>query len=123
MDILTFVLLVVIGLVAGLFSGLVGLGGGIIIIPALVFLLGMNQQTAQGTSIALMLPPIGLLAAINYYKSGAINITYALIIASAFFIGGYFGSKVALSLPEATVRKVFAAFMILLGLKMLFGGK
>lgn len=123
MDILTFVLLVVIGLLAGLFSGLVGLGGGIIIIPALVFLLGMNQQTAQGTSIALMLPPIGLLAAINYYKSGAINITYAIIIASAFFIGGYFGSKVALSLPEAIVRKVFAAFMILLGLKMLFGGK
>lgn len=123
MELLTFVLLVVIGLLAGLFSGLVGLGGGIIIIPALVFLLGMNQHTAQGTSIALMLPPIGLLAAINYYKTGAINITYAIIIASAFFIGGYFGSKIAISLPEAIVRKVFAAFMILMGLKMLFGGK
>ncbi|HBZ66612.1 MAG TPA: permease [Bacteroidales bacterium] len=123
MDLLTFVLLVLIGLVAGLFSGLVGLGGGIIIIPALVFLLGVNQVTAQGTSLALMLPPIGLLAAINYYRSGAINITYAIIIASAFFIGGYFGSKVAVSLPETIVRRVFAAFMILMGIKMLFGGK
>lgn len=123
MDVVTFALLVVIGLVAGAFSGMVGLGGGIIIIPALVYLLGVDQHTAQGTSLALMLPPIGLLAAINYYKSGAINLTYALIIATAFFIGGYFGSKVALSLPENTVRRVFAIFIIVVGIRMLFGGK
>jgi len=123
MDILTFIILLLIGLAAGIFSGLVGLGGGIIIIPALIFLLGVDQHTAQGTSLALMLPPIGLLAAINYYRSGAINITYALIIAASFFIGGYFGSKIALTLPEAAVRKVFAAFIILMGIKMLLGGK
>jgi len=123
MDIVTFALLVMIGLVAGIFSGMVGLGGGIIIIPALIYLLGVDQHTAQGTSLALMLPPIGLLAAFNYYKSGAINLTYALIIATAFFIGGYFGSKVALSLPENTVRRVFAIFIIVVGIRMLFGGK
>lgn len=123
MDILTFIILLLIGLTAGIFSGLVGLGGGIIIIPALIFLLGVDQHTAQGTSLALMLPPIGLLAAINYYRSGAININYALIIAASFFIGGYFGSKIALTLPEAAVRKVFALFMILMGIKMLLGGK
>lgn len=123
MDILTFILLVVIGLVAGIASGMVGLGGGIIVIPALIFLVGVDQYTAQGTSLALMLPPIGLLAAINYYKAGAINLTYAIIIAIAFFVGGYFGSKLALSLPENMVRKIFAIFIITMGIKMLFGGK
>ncbi|MDD2964637.1 MAG: sulfite exporter TauE/SafE family protein [Bacteroidales bacterium] len=123
MELLTFILLIVIGLIAGIFSGMVGLGGGIVIIPALIYLLGVDQHTAQGTSLALMLPPIGLLAAINYYKAGAINLTYAAIIAVAFFIGGYFGSGFALSLPENVIRKVFAVFIILMGIRMLFGGK
>ena len=110
-----------IGLTAGILSGLVGLGGGLVIIPAMVYFLGVDQRMAQGTSIALMLPPIGFLAAYNYYKAGQINIKYALIIAVMFFIGGYFGSKLSLSLPEATVKKVFAGVMILTALKMVVG--
>jgi len=85
------VILIIIGLIAGTFSGLIGIGGAIIIIPSLIYLLGMDQYTAQGTSLGIMLPPIGLLAAWSYYKEGALNLQYALIIAGAFLIGGYIG--------------------------------
>jgi hypothetical protein len=80
----------------------------------------MDQYSAQGTSLALMLPPIGLLAAINYYKAGALNVKYALIIALAFFVGGYFGSKFALSLPADTIKKVFAFTLIAVAIRMLW---
>ncbi|NLH52657.1 MAG: sulfite exporter TauE/SafE family protein [Bacteroidales bacterium] len=115
----TLLILIAIGLIAGIFSGIVGLGGGIIIIPALIYILGLSQKEAQGTSLALMLPPIGLLAAINYYKAGAINLKYALIIALAFLIGGYLGSKIALSLSDQTLKKIFAFALLILGLRML----
>jgi len=101
------VILIIIGLIAGTFSGLIGIGGAIIIIPSLIYLLGMDQYTAQGTSLGIMLPPIGLLAAWSYYKEGALNLQYALIIAGAFLIGGYIGSKFALNIPETVLRKVF----------------
>jgi len=78
------IILILIGLVAGIFSGLIGIGGAIVIIPSLIFLLGMQQYEAQGTSLAVMLPPIGLLAAYNYYKAGALNWKYAMVIAVAF---------------------------------------
>lgn len=120
MTISTIIVLILIGLIAGVFSGMIGLGGGLIIIPALIYLLHMDQYTAQGTSLALMLPPIGLLAAINYYKAGALNVRYALIIALAFFVGGYFGSKFALSLPADTIKKVFAFTLIALAIRMLW---
>lgn len=120
MTISTIIVLILIGLFAGVFSGMIGLGGGLIIIPALIYLLHMDQFSAQGTSIALMLPPIGLLAAINYYKVGALNVRYALIIALTFFIGGYFGSKFALSLPADTVKKVFAFTLIVVAIRMLW---
>ena len=103
-----FIVLLMIGLIAGVFSGLMGIGGAIIMIPALIYFLQMDQQSAQGTSIAIMLPPVGLLAAYNYYKAGALNIKYAAIIAVAFFIGGYFGSRFATSLPQESLRKIFA---------------
>ncbi|MDK2910747.1 MAG: uncharacterized protein PWR20_2315 [Bacteroidales bacterium] len=115
----TLLILIAIGLIAGIFSGIVGLGGGIIIIPALIYILGLSQKEAQGTSLALMLPPIGLLAAINYYKAGAINLKYALIIALAFLIGGYLGSKIALSLSDQTLKKIFAFALLILGFRML----
>ncbi len=118
MTLLIFVLLVLIGLVAGIFSGLIGIGGAIIIIPSLIFLMGMNQYQAQGTSLAVMLPPIGLLAAYNYYKAGALNWKYALIIAAAFFIGGYFGSKIALSIPQVILKKVLAVILALIAVKL-----
>lgn len=120
MSILTFFLLIAIGLLAGIFSGMIGLGGGLIIIPALMYLLHMNQHAAQGTSLALMLPPIGLLAAYNYYKAGALNVQFAVVIAIAFFVGGYFGSRWALSIPDAVLRKIFAISLILVAIKMLW---
>ncbi|RLD89701.1 MAG: sulfite exporter TauE/SafE family protein [Bacteroidetes bacterium] len=121
MSVSVVVVLIVIGLVAGTLSGLIGIGGAIIIIPSLVFLLGMDQYSAQGTSLATMLLPIGLLAALNYYKAGELNIKYAMVIAVAFFVGGYLGSKVALQIPEAVLRKVFAGILVLIALKMFLG--
>ena len=111
-------LLILIGLVAGVFSGLIGIGGAIIIIPSLIFLLGMDQYQAQGTSLAVMLPPIGLLAAYNYYKAGALNWKYALVISAAFLIGGYFGSKMALHIPEVILRKVLAVILVFIAVKL-----
>lgn len=107
MSISTLLLLIAIGLIAGAFSGMIGLGGAIVIIPALVLILGMNQYQAQGTSLAVMLPPIGILAAYNYYRAGQLNLKYALIIAMAFIVGAYIGSGFALRLPVYTLRKVF----------------
>jgi uncharacterized protein len=120
MNLTTIIILVIIGLMAGVFGGIFGVGGAIIMIPALVYFLGVDQHTAQGTSLAVMLPPIGLFAAYNYYKEGQVNIWYAVIIAVTFMIGGYFGSKLALSLPEQLMKKIFAIFLILVGLKLLF---
>ena len=120
MDTSTFLILAAIGLAAGTLGGMVGLGGGIIIIPAMVYLLGVDLRMAQGTSIAIMLPPIGLFAAYNYYKAGYINVKYATVIALTFFIGGYIGSKLSLALPEATVKKVFAGILIITAAKMMF---
>lgn len=119
MDVFTLLILILIGLIAGVFSGIVGLGGGLLIIPALIFILGLTQKEAQGTSLAVMLPPIGLLAAINYYRAGAVNLKFALVIAAAFLIGGYFGSHFAIRLPDALLRRVFAAALLAVGIRML----
>jgi uncharacterized protein len=120
MNLVTIIILVVIGLMAGVFGGMFGVGGAIIMIPALVYFLGVDQHTAQGTSVAIMLPPIGLFAAYNYYKAGQVNIWYAVIIAMAFMVGGYFGSKIAMVLPENIMKKVFGILLILVALKMIF---
>ena len=120
METTTALILIVIGLMAGVFGGIFGIGGAIIMIPAMVYFLGVDQHTAQGTSLAVMLPPIGLFAAYNYYKAGQVNIWYAIIIAISFMIGGYFGSKIALNLPEQLMKKVFAVFLILTALKLMF---
>jgi len=120
MDTTTVFILIAIGLMAGVFGGLFGVGGAVIMIPALVYFLSVDQHTAQGTSLAVMLPPIGLFAAYNYYKAGQVNIWYALIIAAAFMIGGYFGSMIALKLPEQLMRKIFGVFLLLTALKLIF---
>jgi uncharacterized membrane protein YfcA len=120
MNLSTIVILILIGLAAGVFGGLFGVGGAVIMIPALVYFLGADQHLAQGTSLAVMLPPIGVFAAYNYYKAGQVNIWYALIIAVAFMVGGYFGSKIALNLPENLMKKLFAAFLILYALRLIF---
>jgi uncharacterized membrane protein YfcA len=116
------IMLIVIGIAAGILSGLVGVGGGIIIVPALVYLLAFSQKQAQGTSLAILLLPIGILAVLNYYKDPAVNLDIKVValITVGFIAGSYFGSKLALSLPDATVKKVFAIFMMLVAIKMLF---
>lgn len=113
-------ILVLIGILTGAMAGLLGIGGAIIMIPALVFLLGLSQQNAQGTSLAVMLPPIGILAAFNYYKAGQVNFKFALILAIAFVVGSYFGSKLALQIPQHLLKKIFAVLLILVATKMLF---
>ena len=120
MDIQTILILVILGLAAGILSGLVGVGGGIIIVPALIFFLGFTQYEAQGTSLGLLLLPAGIFAVINYYKHGDIDLWVVIFLAIGFIAGGYFGSKFALLLPQQTLKKIFAAFIILVGVRMLF---
>ena len=120
MSISTFIVLIIIGLLAGILSGLVGVGGGIIMIPLLIILLGLTQHQAQGTALFAMLPPIGILAAMNYFKQGFVKWEYAVVIALSFVIGGYFGSKLSLSLPPQTVRRVFGVVMLIGGFKLIF---
>ena len=124
MELSTLLILIGIGLAAGILSGLIGVGGGIIVVPALVYLLGLTQHSAQGTSLALMLPPIGILAAMNYYKAGELNVKYALVIAVAFVVGGYFGSKLSLTfISEETMKKIFGFIMLFVSIKLVFFSK
>jgi len=119
MSISTFIILIIIGLLAGILSGLVGVGGGILMIPLLIIFLGLTQHQAQGTALFAMLPPIGILAAINYYNEGFVKWEYAIVIAFTFVVGGYLGSKLSLSLPPQTVRRVFGVIMLLGAIKLI----
>lgn len=109
-----------IGIVAGLLAGVLGLGGAIIIIPALVMLLGYSQQLAQGTTLLMLVLPVGALAAWQYYKAGNVDIRTALILAIAFFVSGFFGAKLANQIPQEILKKLFAFLLILIAVKMLF---
>lgn len=113
-------ILLAIGLVTGVMAGMLGIGGAIIMIPALALFLGLSQHMAQGTSIAVMLPPVGIIAAYNYYKAGHVNIKFAIILACAFLVGSYFGSKFAVTIPQATLKKIFAVLLLLVAARMLF---
>lgn len=119
MSIETVVLLVIVGLAAGVLSGMVGVGGGIIIVPALVIFLGFSQHEAQGTSLGLLLLPVGILAVINYYNKGYIDIRVVAIMSVAFILGGWFGSKLSLSLPQDTVKKIFAVVLFYTAFRMM----
>ena len=123
MSVQTIVLLVIVGLLAGVLSGLVGLGGGVIIVPALVFLLGFNQHQAQGTSLGILLLPAGIFAVINYYKKGYINVNVVLLLFVGFLIGGWLGSKISLSVSETTLKRIFAVALLLIAGKVLFFDK
>jgi hypothetical protein len=120
MDIYILLILVAIGLFTGGASGILGIGGGIIMIPALIYLCGFTQQQAVGTSLSIMLPPIGFFAAMNYYKAGHVNVKYAIILAVMFMVGSYITSKIAVGLPEPIVRKVFSVFLVIVAIKMFF---
>ena len=112
-------MLVLIGLAAGILSGLIGVGGGIIVVPALILLLGFSQQQAQGTSLGLLLLPVGILAVMNYYKAGYIDVKVVVVMSVAFIVGAYFGSKLSLVLPPETVKKIFAFMLLYTAAKML----
>jgi uncharacterized membrane protein YfcA len=111
-------ILLTVGLIAGIFSGFLGIGGGIIIIPALVYWLGYSQHNAQGTSLGLLLPPIGLLAVINYHKAGFVNIKAATIMCITFIIGSYVSSKIVVDIPELIVKKIFGIFLLFYAVKL-----
>ena len=112
-------ILLLIGLFAGILSGLVGVGGGLIIVPALIFFLGYTQHQAQGTSLGLLLLPVGILAVLNYYNKGYIDIKVVAIMSIAFIFGGWLGSKIALRLPADAVKKIFAVFLFYSAFKLL----
>ena len=120
MDINTIIILIIIGFATGVLGGMVGVGGGVILVPALVFILGFSQLDAQGTSLALIMFPVGLLAVIQYYKQGHVNFNIVFLLAIGFVIGSFLGSKISLSIPQQTVKRVFAILMLVIAIKMLF---
>ncbi|MEJ7822607.1 MAG: sulfite exporter TauE/SafE family protein [Chitinophagaceae bacterium] len=120
MTIQTILILVITGIAAGILGGLVGVGGGIIIVPSLIYFLSFSQKSAQGTSLGLLLLPVGILGVLQYYKEGHVDFRMVAIIAIGFLAGSYFGSKIALSLPQETVKKIFAILLLVIGFKMLF---
>ncbi len=120
MGVFEFVVLVLIGLVAGSLSGMLGIGGGIVMIPALIYILHQPQLTAQGTSLAVMIPPISLVAVMNYYKAGYVNLKYAFVIIIFFIVGTYLSSKVSLTINPTILRKIFAVFIFAVAVKMFF---
>jgi uncharacterized membrane protein YfcA len=118
---MTSVLLyLILGLTAGIISGLIGVGGGIIIIPALIFLFGFSQHLAQGTTLALLVPPIGLLAAWTYYQNGYVDLKTAGYICVGFFFGGLLGAKFAVGLSNTALERLFGIALLLISLKMIF---
>jgi len=112
-------LLLLLGLVAGILSGLIGIGGGIIIVPALVFIFGLSQHQAQGTTLALMVPPIGILAAWTYYQKGFVDLRIAALVCAGFVVGGLLGAKLATNLSNVILEKIFGVALLLIALKMI----
>jgi len=115
-----FINYIIIGIVAGIFGGFFGLGGGVIIIPTLIYLFKYSQHQAQGTALATLLPPIGLLAVLRYYRDGHVHIKPAIFMSLGFFIGGYIGAAIANRLPEAKLRFFFASLLLIVSLRLFF---
>ncbi len=122
LDFQTLIILVLIGITAGILSGFIGIGGGIIIVPGLIYLLGFTQIQAQGTSLALMLPPIGILAFMHYYKAGNVDLKVASVVAVTFVVGGFFGAKLAHKLDQNIVKITFGVIMLLISIKLIISG-
>ncbi|WP_319423628.1 TSUP family transporter [Pleurocapsa sp. FMAR1] len=113
-------LYILLGAFAGALSGLIGIGGGVIIVPSLIFLFGFSQQEAQGTTLGLLVPPIGILAAWTYYQQGYVNFKVAALICLGFVLGGLLGAKLAINLPSNILEKIFGILLLLIALKMIF---
>lgn len=120
MSITTVLLLLITGLLAGMLSSLVGVGGGLIVVPALILILGLDQKTAQGTSLALLMLPLGIGGVYVYNKTGNVRWPHAFIMACTFIIGSYLGAMVVKNINTLTVKRMFAVFMIVMAIKMLF---
>jgi hypothetical protein len=122
MTVSTIFILILIGLLAGILSGLVGVGGGIIMVPMFILFLGINQYNAQGLSLAVMLPPVTFLAVYNYHKAGGGSIDWrvALIVSLLFIIGGFIGSKIALQINQRTLKRIFGLVMLIVAIKLMF---
>jgi hypothetical protein len=110
--------LLFVGSIAGILSSMVGIGGGIVIVPALVMGFGLAQHTAQGTTLAMLSLPVALASVINYHKQGKVNWTFAILLGCGFVIGSFFGSKVALSMDERLIKRIFSMIMVLIAVKM-----
>jgi uncharacterized membrane protein YfcA len=118
-----FLPLLAIGLVAGVFAGMFGIGGGLVIVPALLYFMKLRELEAIGTSLAALIPPVGLLGAIEYYRNGYINVKYAFLIAAGLFVGAYFGARIMMPLPPAVIRRIYAGFLFVIATRMLIMGK
>ena len=121
MNISVVLSLILIGLLAGFFSGTLGIGGSVVMIPLMILWINFSQHQAQGTSLAVLAVPVTLLAAFNYYKEGYVNWKYAAIIAVTFIIGGYLGSKLAISINQMLLKKIFGGVLLIVALKMILG--
>ena len=122
MNLTVLLSLIAIGLLAGILSGFMGVGGGVVMIPLMIVLLGYDQHEAQGMSLAVLAVPVTFLAAYNYHSSGhPINWKFALVIAVCFVIGGFVGSKFAVSINQEVLKKVFAIVLVIAALKLFFG--
>ncbi|HEY0654397.1 MAG TPA: sulfite exporter TauE/SafE family protein [Chryseosolibacter sp.] len=117
---MNIVILLIIGLVAGILGGLLGIGGAVIIIPALVFALGYSQLQAQGTTLLMLVMPVGLMAAWQYYRGGYVDVKAAIILAATFFVGSYIGAKLAIHIPADMLKKAFAAMLVVIAVKIFF---
>ncbi len=124
MSTLTIILIIVTGFAAGVLGSMVGIGGGIVVVPALIamstLIPGMNPKMATGTSLAMLLPPIGIMGVVQYYRYGQVNLYVAALLCAGFVFGGWLGGRIAMSVDKDTLRKVFAVFLLLVGLKLLF---
>ena len=123
MSLHVIIILLIIGLAAGILGGLIGVGGGIIIVPSLIYFLGFSQKEASGTSLGILLLPVGILGVLQFYKAGYVDMRTVWLVSFGFLVGSYFGSKIALRFSQETVRKIFAIVMILIALKMIFFDK
>ncbi len=115
--------LIAIGLAAGVLAGMFGIGGGLVIVPALLYFMKMGEVDAIGTSLAALIPPVGLLGAMEYYRAGHINLKFAVIIAAGLFVGAFFGARIILALPAVAIRRIYAVFLVLVAARMLLTAK
>jgi len=120
MNTMQLIILIVVGILSGLLAGAFGIGGAIIVIPALVFILGLSQHEAQGTSLAFMLPPVGILATWNYWKAGHVNWKIALVLSLTFVVGAYLGSHFSVNISDKILRRLFGILLIFIAIKMIF---